>query len=65
MEIKSNTSIMLVPNLKEIKIQEDSIYEFKIYFGFGAKKKNTKKIGQFSRVHILETAGAIFIKFGM
>jgi len=27
-EIKSNTSIMFVPNLKEIEIREDGLHEF-------------------------------------
>ena len=52
MEIKSSNSIKFVPNLKEIEAREDGLHEFKKYFLFGAKKKNTKKIGRFSRVNI-------------
>ena len=66
MEIKSGASIIFVPNLKEIKIWEDSFHKFQIYFYFCAKKKkNTKKIGWFSRANISWTAGAISIKFSM
>ena len=32
MEIKSSTSIIFVPNLKEIKAQEDGFHEFKNIF---------------------------------
>ena len=45
MEIKFSTSIIFVPNLKEIEAREDGYHKFQKYFYFGAKKKNTKKIG--------------------
>ena len=49
MEIKYHTSIIFVPNIKEIEAREDGFHE---YFYFGVKKKNTKKIGQFLRAKI-------------
>ena len=52
MEIKSSNSINFVPNLKEIEAREDDLHEFLKYFCFGVKKKNTKKIGLFSKANI-------------
>jgi len=56
---------MLVPNLKEIEIRADSLHEFQNYFYIDVKKKNMKKIGQFSRANISGTTGTISIKYGM
>ena len=42
------------------------LFTFAIWFGgFGAKKKNVMKIGQFLKVHISGNAKAISLKFGM
>ena len=51
-KIKSSAIIIFVPNLKEIEAREDGFHKFSKYFYFGVKKKNTKKIGQFSRANI-------------
>ena len=41
------------------------LFSFAILFGgFGAKKKNVKKIGQFLTIHISGNAKAISLKFG-
>ena len=51
--------LISVLNLKKINIQGEH------YFLIGAKKKNMKKIGQFSETYISITTGLISFKFGM